>query len=389
MKNINIDKEMELFLEAACGVGQNPEDTGCTPAGASKPKSKPKIKMPKLNIPSVADMMKKGKERAKARSRPDRKPNVVDGVDVIRDKKDEEHFIGDFLEKADRGVDSGEYDEKMRKQYEEQQKKRTPEQRKQQREDILSWKTLGGFEAIERAVEDGTHTREEIRERNERISEISHTTITKVDRPIERGISVPNDVAEQILADFEEGEMVEIPDESGHGSSGFSTSAETARGFANVDDDNPEQTSIVFRIEPNSNGEVRGAFIDGEQDEKGDYWSEGEITRSSKSKAKVKKVERTRLPNGKMVVVVTLQEPDDLSEVVVREEKGKVDMLSRKYLEGPLNPEPQKVKKKVKKERVIEDYLEKRFYEKPTAKRRRKKTKKILPNILENLTRIV
>jgi len=350
MKNINIDKEMELFLEAACGVGQNPEDTGCTPAGASKPKSKPKIKMPKLNIPSVADMMKKGKERAKARSRPDRKPNVVDGVDVIRDKKDEEHFIGDFLEKADRGVDSGEYDEKMRKQYEEQQKKRTPEQRKQQREDILSWKTLGGFEAIERAVEDGTHTREEIRERNERISEISHTTITKVDRPIERGISVPNDVAEQILADFEEGEMVEIPDESGHGSSGFSTSAETARGFANVDDDNPEQTSIVFRIEPNSNGEVRGAFIDGEQDEKGDYWSEGEITRSSKSKAKVKKVERTRLPNGKMVVVVTLQEPDDLSEVVVREEKGKVDMLSRKYLEGPLNPEPQKVKKKVKKE---------------------------------------
>ena len=354
MKNINIDKEMELLIEAACGVGQNPEDTGCEPASASKPKSKPKVKMPKLNIPSVADMMKKGKERAKARSRPDRKPNVVDGVDVIRDKKDEEHFIGDFLEKADKGVDSGEYDEKMRKQYEEQQKKRTPEQRKQQREDILSWKTLGGFEAIERAVEEGTATREEIQERNERISEISHTTITKVDRPIERGISVPNDVAEQILADFEEGKMVEIPDESGHGSSGFSTSAETARGFANVDDDNPEQTSIVFRIEPNSNGEVRGAFIDGEQDEKGDYWSEGEITRSSKSKAKVKKVERTRLPNGKMVVIVTLQEPDDLSEVVVREEKGKVDMISRKYLEGPLNPEPQGKTKEVSKEQLEE-----------------------------------
>ena len=184
--------------------------------------------------------------------------------------------MDDFYEKADKGVDSGEYDEKMRKQYEEQQKKRTPEQRKQQREDILSWKTLGGFEAIERAVEEGTATREEIQERNERISEISHTTITKVDRPIERGISVPNDVAEQILADFEEGEMVEIPDESGHGSSGFSTSAETARGFANVDDDNPEQTSIVFRIEPNSNGEVRGAFIDGEPDKyrEGGYWGE-------------------------------------------------------------------------------------------------------------------
>ena len=356
MRNINIDKEMELFLEAACGVGQNPEDTGCEPAGASKPKSKPKIKVPKIKIPKIKmpkfkikaptispeKLEKRRKEVERARNRPDRKPNVVDGVDVIRDKEDEKHFIDDFLLKGDRGVDKEEYDGKMRDQWEEQQKKRTPAERKQIKKDVASWKQLGGFEAQERAVEDGTHTREEIQERNERISEISHTTITKVDRPIERGISVPNDVAEQILADFEEGEMVEIPDESGHGSSGFSTSAETARSFAGVDNDNPEQTSIVFRIEPNSNGEVRGAFIDGEQDEKGDYWSEGEITRSSKSKAKVKKVERTRLPYGKMVVIVTLQEPDDLSEVVVSEEKGKVDMISRKYLEGPINPKPQK-----------------------------------------------
>jgi hypothetical protein len=361
MKNINIDKEMELFLEAACGVGQNPEDTGCEPAGASKPKSKPKIKVPKIKMPkfkikaptiSPEKLEKRRKEVERARNRPDRKPNVVDGVDVIRDKEDEKHFIDDFLLKGDGGVDKEEYDGKMRDQWEEQQKKRTPAERKQIKKDIASWKQLGGFEAQERAVEDGTHTREEIQERNERISEVSHTTITKVDRPIERGISVPNDVAEQILADFEDGEMVEIPDESGHGSSGFSTSAETARSFAGVDDDNPEQTSIVFRIEPNSNGEVRGAFIDGEPDKyrEGGYWGEGEITRSSKSKAKVRKVERVRLPNGKMVITVILTEPDDLSEVVVREEKGKVNMISRKYLEGPLNPKPQKVKKKIKKE---------------------------------------
>ena len=366
MKNINIDKEMELFLEAACGVGQNPADTGCEPAGASKPKSKPKIKVPKIKIPKIKmpkfkikaptispeKLEKRRKEVERARNRPDRKPNVVDGVDVIRDKEDEKHFIDDFLLKGDSGVDKEEYDGKMRDQWEEQQKKRTPAERKQIKKDVASWKQLGGFEAQERAVEDGTHTREEIQERNERISEISHTTITKVDRPIERGISVPNDVAEQILADFEDGEMVEIPDESGHGSSGFSTSAETARSFAGVDDDNPEQTSIVFRIEPNSNGEVRGAFIDGEPDKyrEGGYWGEGEITRSSKSKAKVRKVERVRLPNGKMVVTVILTEPDDLSEVVVREEKGKVNMISRKYLEGPLNPQPQKTKKKIKKE---------------------------------------
>jgi len=352
MRNINIDKEMKLFLEAACGVGQNPEDTGCEPAGASKPKSKPKfkipkIKMPKIKIPSMADIEKRKKEKEKKRNRPDRKPNVVDGVDVIRDKEDEQHFMDDFHLKGDGGVDMEEHDKKMTEQWQEQQKKRTPKERKQIKEDIASWKQLGGFEAIQIAIENGDITEKEIRERNERISEVSHTTITKVDRPIERGISVPNDVAEQILADFEDGEMVEIPDESGHGSSGFSTSAETARGFAGVNDDNPEQTSIVFRIEPNSNGEVRGAFIDGEG---GDFQGEGEITRSSKSKAKVRKVERVRLPNGKMVVTVILTEPDDLSEVVVKEEKGKVDMISRKYLEGPLNPEPQKVKKKVKKE---------------------------------------
>ncbi len=210
MKNINLDKEMKLITEDACKVGQNPDDTGCTPAGA------PKIKMPTFKAPSLADMEKRRKEKQKKKNRPDRKPNVVDGVDVIRDKEDEQHFLDDFHLKGDKGVDSREYDKKMQDQYAEQQKKRKPKQRKQQREDILSWKKLGGHEAIERAVAEGTHTREEIRERNERISEISHNTITNVDRPIERGISVPNDVAEQILDDFVEGEMVEIPDESGH-----------------------------------------------------------------------------------------------------------------------------------------------------------------------------
>ena len=100
MKNINIDKEMKLFLEAACGVGQNPEDTGCTPAGASKSKSKPKVKVPKIKIPKIKmpkikikaptispeKLEKRRKEVERARNRPDRKPNVVDGVDVIRDK---------------------------------------------------------------------------------------------------------------------------------------------------------------------------------------------------------------------------------------------------------------------------------------------------------------
>ena len=56
MKNINIDREMELLIEAACGVGERPSDTGCTPkgGGASKPKFKaPKFKMPKIKMPKI------------------------------------------------------------------------------------------------------------------------------------------------------------------------------------------------------------------------------------------------------------------------------------------------------------------------------------------------
>ena len=52
-------------------------------------------------------------------------------------------------------------------------------------------------------------------------------------------------------------------------------------------------------------------------------------------------------------------------EVTLREVKGDVGRMIRKFM------------KKVKKERIIEDYLDRRFYEKPSCKRRREKIKKI------------
>ena len=51
--------------------------------------------------------------------------------------------------------------------------------------------------------------------------------------------------------------------------------------------------------------------------------------------------------------------------VHIREVKGDINKLIRKFM------------KKVKKERIIEDYLDKRFYEKPSVKRRREKAKKL------------
>jgi ribosomal protein S21 len=51
-------------------------------------------------------------------------------------------------------------------------------------------------------------------------------------------------------------------------------------------------------------------------------------------------------------------------EVTLKEAGGNVGRLIRKFM------------KKVKKERIIEDYLDRRFYEKPSAKKRREKMKK-------------
>jgi|TARA_R110000824_G_scaffold346_5_gene2597 ribosomal protein S21 len=52
-------------------------------------------------------------------------------------------------------------------------------------------------------------------------------------------------------------------------------------------------------------------------------------------------------------------------EVSIKQVKGDVFKLIRKFM------------KKCKKERVIEDYLDRRFYEKPSVKRKREKLKKI------------
>ena len=51
-------------------------------------------------------------------------------------------------------------------------------------------------------------------------------------------------------------------------------------------------------------------------------------------------------------------------EVSLKEVGGDVNRLIRKFI------------KKVKKERILEDYLDRMYYEKPSSKRRREKLKK-------------
>tara|TARA_Y100000034_G_C6864077_1_gene393594 strand:- start:67 stop:303 length:237 start_codon:yes stop_codon:yes gene_type:complete len=52
-------------------------------------------------------------------------------------------------------------------------------------------------------------------------------------------------------------------------------------------------------------------------------------------------------------------------EVTLEEVGGNASRLIRRFM------------KKVKKERIIEDYLDKRFYEKPSVKRRKENLKKL------------
>ena len=74
------------------------------------------------------DTISKAKEAAKQRrekalARPDRKPNMKNGVDVMRNKKDDEHFASDFEYKADQGHDIDKITQDVKNQYQEQKKK--------------------------------------------------------------------------------------------------------------------------------------------------------------------------------------------------------------------------------------------------------------------------
>ena len=313
---------------------------------AAKAKKKAKVK-PKKDLSSTGGYTPPGETWKK-----DREPNIDEnGIDQIRDRNEQQDFNDKFLYPGD-DMNSDvmqKYHGRMTERYEKHKNTLSPEQQEKRKKAIHSWKVQGGYEAIQAAIEDGKTTQKEIEERNDIISEASHTTVTKVDGAIERGIHVsPNDI-DDLLDDFVVGEMVEIPDEDGHGASGFSISTQTARSFSEQEQDSLTRcydrdgckTSVLFRIKPNSNGELRGLYIDGEKDQSGGYWYEGEITRSDKSKAKVVSVEKIRsVKNGKMTVIITLQEPDDLTESYTRTFSKRSAELSKKYLEGPVNPKP-------------------------------------------------
>ena len=218
---------------------------------------------------------------------------------------------------------------------------------KQLETDIDFWKMKGGYDAYTYADNDGE--RQKVVKRNERLSSMAHKSVVKIKQPLERGISVPKGVTEQILSMYTVGEDAEIPGKDSHGCSGFSLSGKVARKFSGtsnldstIDSDND---SILFRILPNSNSEVRGLFIDGDPSAADDgFLEEMEILRSPKSKLKVKSIQKKMGPNGNQLTIIEFQEPETFNERIMKENKKNIDKISLKYLSGPVNRERTKRK---------------------------------------------
>ena len=68
----SVDWWKDILTEAKCGVGQNPEDTGCTPASKSKTKSKKpnfdflknfKVKLPSYDSETLTKSMEKSNRK--------------------------------------------------------------------------------------------------------------------------------------------------------------------------------------------------------------------------------------------------------------------------------------------------------------------------------------
>ena len=150
--------------------------------GSTGKTSSPKVKIPKFELPKSSPAhpdyknwkakqdVKEKQIQAKYKNI-DRKPNIQNGVDVVKSGKDLEHFLNDFNNKADT-VDSIDHGDFVRDQFDKNKAALPQAQQRELEGDIESWKRMGGYEAIKRAQ--SPRILQFIKGRNRRISDISH-----------------------------------------------------------------------------------------------------------------------------------------------------------------------------------------------------------------------
>lgn len=277
-------------------------------------------------------------------------------------------WYDDFVENGELVSDLKKYVEETGQQYSNFKSKLSKKEQNQLETDIDEWKKIGGYSAYNYA--DTEEQKRQAFERSQRLSNLAHNSVVKVKQPIERGIDVPPSVADKFIEKYKIGSLVEIPSKDGHGCSGFSLSSKVARRFSNPynlkpldpdDELNPDYVfdkSILFRIIPNTKGEVRGLFIDGDSSlGEDDFTEEMEILRSPQSKLKVVSIQRKPSSNGSEMIIIELQELEDLNENKMDKKQKELDFdkISLKYLSGPVNRKRfnKKNDKKIKLSKLI------------------------------------
>jgi hypothetical protein len=265
----------------------------------------------------------------------------------IKTEEDFQNWKSSYMESGDLIENMSGYAAEVQESHMNFRKSLSKKETKQLEKDIDFWKMKGGYDAYTYA--DNDEERQQVVERNERLSSMAHESVVKIKQPLERGISVPKGVTEQILSMYKVGEDTEIPGKDSHGCSGFSLSGKVARKFSgtsNLDSTiDSDEDSILFRILPNSNSEVRGLFVDGDPSAEDDgFIEEMEILRSPKSKLKVKSIQKKMGPNGNQLTIIEFEEPDSFNETIMKENKKITDKVSLRYLSGPVNRERTKRK---------------------------------------------
>jgi hypothetical protein len=226
-------------------------------------------------------------------------------VDVIKNEEDWDHFTQQFI----KSTDPEEFSKTKKSKIKEFQKDvlniKPPKITEETIDFIHSWKQIGGYTAIHQAIKDGDLTADYVEKRNNVLNDLAHKESIKVLKPIERGMAINVDDIDKFMSSFQKGSIVNTP------TSGFSIDSEVARGFSYPYSDTTEEASVVIRILPNKNGEVRGLYVDGvpQEQSKNDYWDELELVRSSKSKTKVTNIIE-REYGKKKIIEIELQEPN-------------------------------------------------------------------------------
>jgi hypothetical protein len=179
-------------------------------------------------------------------------------------------------------------------------------------------------------------------------------TLNNIQRPIERGMTVEQNDAEEFLKTFRVGEDIELPP------SGFSTRPSIARSYANGGTAKSQDIGVVLRLAPNRQGKIHGLALFGVDPSHEDiiryrdkpdlnYGEESEVIRPSGPKARCTNVSKllSKDENGRQRVCYVIDmEEQGYKELAIAEayddwgKKNKINPVFERLMNTPLGSRP-------------------------------------------------